>query len=115
MPALMPMALVSKLKCHSLPAKRNWFPVVAASVGVASMGESESVWLLHLTARNVWILASTGEPPHEAVNFNGIVLFSLNVRNGSAKLPPVASAPPMGERKPAKSNGARVTVKVQED
>jgi hypothetical protein len=32
---------------------------------------------------------------HSNVNLIGMVLLSLNVRNGLAKLPPVASAPPM--------------------
>src|SRR5436190_2143812 len=56
---------------------------------------------------------STGEPPQSAVNLTGMVLLSLNVRNGLAKLPPVESAPPMGARNPLKPNGARLTVKVQ--
>ena len=113
LPLLMPVAFVSRLKCHSLPTRRNWLPVVAAPVGVASIAGSESVWLLHLMACRVWTPVSTGEPPQDAENFTGIVLFNLNVRNGSAKLPPAASAPPMGERNPVKLNDARVTVNVQ--
>ena len=56
---------------------------------------------------------TTAEPPQAAVNFTGIVLLNLKVRTGLAKLPPVASAPPIGARKPVKSNGARVTLNVQ--
>ncbi len=57
----------------------------------------------------------TGEPLQAAVNLTGTVLFSLKVRSGLAKLPSDASAPPMGLRKPVKSSGARVIVKVQLD
>jgi hypothetical protein len=42
-----------------------------------------------------------------------MVLPSLKARNGSEKLPPVASAPLIGGRKPVKPNEARVIVKVQ--
>ena len=45
------------------------------------------------------------------MNFTGIVLPFLNVRTGFPKLPPVASAPPMGGRKPANPRATRVTVK----
>jgi hypothetical protein len=41
-----------------------------------------------------------------------MVLFILNVRSGLAKLPPVASAPPMGGKKPVKSKGKVLTVTV---
>ena len=57
--------------------------------------------------------ASRGESPQEAENFTGIVLLNLNARNGSAKLPPVTSAPPIGGRKPANPSGERVTLKEQ--
>src|SRR5215468_10595269 len=57
--------------------------------------------------------ASSVEPPHDAWNFTGIVLPSLKLCNGLAKPPPVASAPPIGGRKPAKSNADRVTLKAQ--
>src|SRR5882762_16193 len=114
-PTLMPVAFVSRLKCHSLPTRRNWLPVVAASVGLASIAGSESVWLPHLIACRVCTLVSKGEPPQEAENFTGIVLFNLNVRNGSAKLPPAASAPPIGARNPVNPSGVRVTINEQCD
>ena len=79
------------------------------------MGVPAEVAPLYLTACKRCTPVSTGEPPHEAVNFTGIVLFILNVRSGLAKLPPVASAPPIGARKPAKPSGARVTVKLQNE
>jgi hypothetical protein len=41
------------------------------------------------------------------------VLFDLNVPTGLAKLPPLASAPPIGDKNPVKSRGALVTVKLQ--
>ena len=47
--------LVLRLKCQSVPVNRNSLPVVAASVGVASIGLSESVALLYLIACSVWI------------------------------------------------------------
>src|SRR5688572_26366214 len=47
------LVLVFRLKCHSFPTSRNWLPAVAPSVGVASIGGSESVLLLHLTACRV--------------------------------------------------------------
>jgi hypothetical protein len=39
------------------------------------------------------------------VNFTGIALPALKVRRGWAKLPPVASAPAIGARKPLNVNG----------
>ena len=59
---------------------------------------------------------STSEPPHVALNFTGMVLLSLNVCSGSLKLPPVESAPPIGDRKPAnwKVEAAVSTVTVNE-
>src|SRR5688572_7244417 len=42
-----------------------------------------------------------------------MVLPSLNARKGSSKLPPVASAPPIGGRNPSKPNPSRVTVNEQ--
>ncbi|MND07623.1 hypothetical protein D3C83_297190 [compost metagenome] len=59
-------------------------PVVAASVGVASIGGSESVVLLYLIACSVWMPVSSGAPPviQVAENFTGMVLFSLNARIG---------------------------------
>ena len=56
--------------------------------------------MLYLMAWRVWTPVSTGELSQVALNFMGMVLFDLNERSGLAKLPPVASAPPMGERKP---------------
>lgn len=43
-----------------------------------------------------------------------MVLPSLNARNGSAKLPPAPSAPPIGGRKPVNPSAPRVTLKVHE-
>jgi len=37
----------------------------------------------------------------------------LKVRSGLAKLPPVASAPPMGDKKPVNPRAARVTLNEQ--
>src|SRR5438445_655589 len=111
----MPVPFVSRLKCHWPSTRRNWLPVVAASCGVASIGVPAEVESLYLTACKRCTPVSTAEPPHEAVNFTGIVLFILNVRNGVAKLPPVVSAPPTGDRKPENPNAARVTVKLQLD
>src|SRR5437016_6248945 len=51
-------------------------------------------------AWRVWTPVSTSELSQVALNFTGMVLFDLNERSGLSKLPPVASAPPMGERKP---------------
>ena len=100
--ALPPKALVLTLKCHSLPVQRNWFPIVAASVGVASIAGSDVVELLYLIAYNVLMPVVSCAPKQTALNFTGIVLFSLNALTGSAKLPPVPSstAPPIGDRKP---------------
>lgn len=42
-----------------------------------------------------------------------MVLPSLKDRNGSEKLPPVASAPPIGGRKPVKPSVPRMTLKEQ--
>jgi hypothetical protein len=63
---------------------RKLFPSVAASVGVASIGGSESVALLYLTACSVWIPVINGAPPFSQVppNFTGMVLPSLNVFSG---------------------------------
>src|SRR5918994_888115 len=54
-PAENPEPLVLRLKCQSVLVRRKWFPSVAASVGVASIGGSESMALLYLTACSVWI------------------------------------------------------------
>ena len=54
-PLLKPV-FVLRLKCHSpvaLSVSRNWFPLVAASVGVASMPLAEVVTLEYLIACNV--------------------------------------------------------------
>ena len=110
---LMPVAFVARLNCHWPSAKRNRLPVVAVPCAVASIGVPAEVESLYLTACKRCTPVSTAEPPHEAVNFTGIMLPILNVRTGLAKLPPVVSAPPMGDRNPAKPSGARVTVKVQ--
>src|SRR5678815_5827491 len=90
------------LKCHSVPVNRNWFPVVAASVGVASIGDSPSVAFDILIAWSVWTPVVSGCPKQIAVNFTGIVLFNLNARIGSLKVPPFPSstAPPIGDRNP---------------
>ena len=44
----------------------------------------------------------SGTPKQIALNFTGIVLFSLNARTGSAKVPPFPFSiePPIGDRKP---------------
>src|SRR5262245_28506312 len=57
----------------------------------------------------------TGESPQLAVNLTGTVVPILKVRTGLGKLPPVASAPAIGERKPVNCSAARVTLKVQLD
>src|SRR5438552_3500156 len=57
---------------------------------------------------------STGLAPHDDENLTGMVLPSLKVRTGSAKLPPVASAPSIGGRKPTNPKAVRVTVNVHE-
>ncbi len=41
MPTLMPVAFVSRLKCHLRPVRRNCLPVVTASFAMASMDGSE--------------------------------------------------------------------------
>ena len=90
-PAENPEHLVLRLKCQSVLVNRNWFPVVAASVGVASIAGSESVALLYLMACSVWIPVINAAPPFRQVapNFTGMVLPSLKDLRGSAKLPPV--------------------------
>lgn len=71
------------MKCHSVPVSRNWFPVVAASVGVASIGASASVALLYLIACNVWMPVVSGTPKQTALNFTGILQdHSLSQING---------------------------------
>src|ERR1035437_3951681 len=109
---------VLKLKCHSPDAasvRRNWLPVVAASVGVASITGSESTELENFVACNVCKPVAIGLPPQLDVNFAGIVLPSLNARRGAAKLPPVSlpTSPAIGAKKPVKPSGARVTVNEQ--
>ncbi len=69
---------------------------------------------LYLMTCNVCVPVTTGEPPQLAVNLMGIVLFILNVRSGASKLPPVASAPPIGARKPLNWNITGFTVTVNE-
>ena len=77
-------------------------PVVAASVGVASSGGSEVVALLNLMTWIVCTPVVSGRPSQVvSVIFTGTVLFSLKARTGSAYVPPVASAPPMGGWKPS--------------
>jgi len=110
--------LVLKLKCHSPDAasvRRNWLPVVAESVGVASITGSESTELEYFVACSVCTPVAIGVPPQPARNLTGIVLPSLNALRGSEKLPPVprATSPPIGERNPVKPSGARVTVNEQ--
>ena len=103
---------VFKLKCHAPDAasvRRNWLPVVAASVGVASITGSESTELEYFAACNVCKPVAVGLPPQLDVNFTGIVLPELNARRGSAKLPPVplATSPPIGDRNPVNPSAAR--------
>jgi len=85
----------------------------AASVGVASMTASVVVEEENLIAWSVWIPVAIGAPPQASRNLMGMVLPSLKARNGSAKLPPVASAPPIGGRNPVKPNVPRVIEKEQ--
>src|SRR5262245_57924213 len=99
--------LVFRLKCHSPIAESvscNWLPVVAASVGVASMAGSESTLFEYFVTCSVCTPVLTGLPPQLAENLMGMVVPNLNARIGSAKLPPVpkATSPPMGDRKPVK-------------
>src|SRR5258705_3008867 len=82
---------VFKLKCHSPDAasvRRNRLPVVAASVGVASITGSESTEFEYFAACKVCTPVATGVPLQLVWNFTGIVLPNLNARMGSAKLPP---------------------------
>src|SRR5947209_5621652 len=73
--------LVLKLKCHSPDAasvRRNWLPVVAESVGVASITGSESTELEYFVTCSVCTPVAIGVPPQPARNLIGIVLPSLN-------------------------------------
>src|SRR5688572_18645594 len=85
-PAVNPLPFVLRLKCQSVLVSRNWFPVVAASVGVASIAGSETVELLYLMACSVWIPVISAPPPFSQVapNFTGIVLPNLNDLTGLA-------------------------------
>ena len=84
MPALMPVALVSKLNIHWPLARRNWSPVVAASVGEASMAVPAVVWSEYLIACSRWMPERTGEPLHAQVNLTGMVLLNLKICSGLA-------------------------------
>src|SRR5438105_3773281 len=110
----MPVALVSRLKCHCESVSRNSSPVVAASVGVASIGLPDVVWSEYLITCSRWMPERTVDPPQAAVNLTGMVLFSLKVGSGLVRLPPVASAPPTGARNPVKAKIEALTVTVNE-
>src|SRR5438093_6232622 len=83
MPFVRPATFVLRLRCHSSPEARNWFPVVAASVGVASIAGSDVVEFVHFSSSNVCTPVDRAAPPQLVQNLKGIVLPSLKARAGS--------------------------------
>src|SRR4051812_8510235 len=99
---------VARLKCHwplAASSRRKLLPVVAPSVGVASIGTAVSVVLDIFCTWIVCTPVETGTPLQPSAIFTGTVLASLNARSGLVAVPPVASAPPIGAANPVNAVG----------